>query len=322
MHLSSTYLTQFSLPIEIIEVRTPKAEDPLSISNALEHSPISEADIAIFVCNPLVTPLSALPIHILPSNSIVVFSAIDSQSNLDAILKQQQPQARSSHCTATKQIEIIAVDPRRAANAVHILQREPNSITAIQRYQDDVLGSQIPRVTEIIRSKLAIDNPKLEASTIRTKFALGRIVDALDSAQASLMSTRSDLDHAFLETSRLQERIAECTAKTQNILFENRSGSGTSIADAIKQVHREMSHVMDRLSWWRMFWRVDDISTIVASAVSRIWFHEFEKQVVIVSCIWTLLSSHYILMYLAGSRDRAAYGSPTGNVGAHVCTII
>ena len=296
MHSSSTFLTQFSLPIEIIEVRAPNAENSVSISDLLENNPISEADISIFVCNPLVTPLSAVPIHILPSNSIVVFSAVDSQSDLDAILKQQQLQARSPHCTTAKQIEIIAVDPRRAANAVNILQREPNSITAIQRYQDDVLGSQISRLTEVLRSKLVIDDPKLESSTIKTKLALGRIADALDSSHASLMSTRSDLDHAFLETSRLQERIAECTAKMQTILFENRNGSGSRVANAIKQVHKEMSQIMGRLSWWQMFWRVDDISTIVSSAVARVWFHEFEKQVVIVSCIRMLFPSHYILM--------------------------
>ncbi len=253
------------------------------MSQILEHLSISEADIPIFLCNPLKTPLSAIPMTRLPSNSIIIFSSSVTQGDLDVILRQQS-QRRSSNRSS---IQILSVDPKRAVNAIDIFQKASDSALAIQRYQDDILGSQILRVTEVLRRKLhnGEDSP---ASPIHTKLALGQIGDVLNAACASLQAARQDLDQAFIDASNLRKDIEETITKTQSNVFEGRDESATTeneVVIAIGEAQKDMLQVLSRLTWWRMIWRVDEISNSVATAVSRSWCRKLEKRVISSLCM-------------------------------------
>jgi len=281
----STFLTQFPVPIEILEFRPTCSlnGEPVSISQILEHLSISEADVPIFLCNPLKTPLSAIPMARLPSNSIIIFSSSVTQGDLDVILRQQL-QGRSSNRTS---IQILSVDPKRAVNAIDIFQKASDSALAIQRYQDDILGSQILCVTEVLRRKLH-NGEDSSASPIHTKLALARIEDALNAACASLQAARQGLDQAFVDASNLRKDIEETITKTQSNVFERRDESATTeneVVIAIEEAQKDMLQVLSRLTWWRMIWRVDEISNSVATAVSKSWCRKLGKKVISSLCI-------------------------------------
>jgi hypothetical protein len=271
LSLASAYLTQFSEPIELIEFRRPPAEQgkPISISQIFEHSTVAEADISILVCNPLVTPLSTMHAFDVPSNCILVLSIGIPQHELDELLKQHQSYTRSS---SSKQLQFLAVEPRRAANAIHILRRETNSVAAIQRYQDDVLGSQISQITDALQSKVS--------GPVQT-MALHRINDALNRCHRHLQSTKNALDTTFLNSCILRDRIEECTARAANDVFKDESSkelADNNVAAAMEEARKELVETMDLLTWWRLLWKVDEISTVVTAAVQTVWC-ELEKEV-------------------------------------------
>lgn len=277
--MPSTFLAQFPVPIEILEFRSPVPLNgkSVSISQILEHHLFSEADIFIFIYNPLKTPLSAIPTAHLPSNSILISSSSVTQGDLNMILGQQ-PQRRPS---TRGSIQILSVDPKRALNAINILQKSSASASAIQRYQDDILGSQISEVMKVLRSKLQNDGDR-PSSAIHTALALARIDDILNAVCAGLQAARQGLDQAFIDASNLREDTEEIIAKTQSSVFERRDESAITkneVVIAIGEAQKNMLKVMNRLTWWRMIWRVDDISTVVTTAVSKTWCCNLEKQV-------------------------------------------
>lgn len=266
--MPSAYLTQFSTPIEIIELRRPPSNGakPLSISQILDHSTVSEADIAILICNPLVTSLSTIPAH-LPSDTILVLSAGVPQLELDEILKQSHLYASS------KSLQLLAVEPRRAANAIQAFQGEPNSVVAIQRYQDNILGSHISQVTNALRTRLS-------NSVARTELALHRIDDALYKCHNYLRNLKNHLDAAFLDSSALRDRIEEYTARAERDVFQH-SGHlvGNKIVAAVEHARQDLGQTMNHLTWWRLIWKVDEISTFVAAAIQTAWCHDLELEV-------------------------------------------
>lgn len=274
--MPSAYLKQFSTPIEIIEFDKPttKQGESFQISQALEHS--TEADISILVFNPLVTSLSIVSASHLPFNSIIVVSAGIPQHELDEVLRKHQSHTRSS----LSKPQFLAIEPRRAAKAISNLQREPNTVAAIQRYQDDVLGSQISQITNTLRGELS--EP---AHVVHTKLAVHKASDALSMCHNYLQRTKCRLDAAFLDCSTLRDRIEECRARAQNEVF-TRQESGNlvqnKITTAIEQAQKDLSQTLDLLNVWRLLWKVDEISTIVTAAVQSVWCQNLEKEVGVV----------------------------------------
>lgn len=146
-------------------------------------------------------------------------------------------------------------------------------MAAIQRYQDDILGSQISQITSSLRSKLS--NPT--HSAVQTELALPKIHDALNTCHNYLQSTKRDLDAAFLDSCVLRDRIEEYTARAGNDVFK--TGEGNKVVVALERAQKDLIQTMDPLTWWRLVWKVDEISTIVSTAVQTTWCHDLEKEV-------------------------------------------
>jgi len=281
IRLPSSYLSQFSVPLEIVELHSAwKDSQSVSISQVLKNSTVLEADIPIFVCNPYVTSISDTVLAQLPSNAIIVFSSSIPQTELDAIINKNTSRSGSPRYSSLKSAQFVAVDPKRAASAINLLQSDSSSLSAIQQYQDAFMSSQISSVTQALRRNL-----QDTTYPIRTKIALARIFDVLNASSTSLRQTRRELDQAFIDASNLGKRIEEIHAKIEGAIFEGKedglaSKAGASeVADTVKLAEKEMSLVMDRMTWCWILRRVDEISTVVASAVSRTWCRELEKKV-------------------------------------------
>ncbi|KDR75155.1 hypothetical protein GALMADRAFT_69641 [Galerina marginata CBS 339.88] len=285
LKLPSTYLTQFSVPLEISELRLTSASAPKSndiVSQILENAAIFKADIPILVFNPLTTPLSAILSAQLPRNTILVLKSTNSQAELDAIIQQQLATSSILRVPNTRPLDIIAVDPGRAVQAITALQAEPNSLSAIQKYQDDFVGSQLSMVTRSLKSKLTVKSP---STSVWRKLALCHIDDALHWSSYHIHQVRNELDKAFIDTGLLNDRLEEALAKAERDVFGRKHGNSDKLvldeaSVAIVQAEKEMKPVMDRLTWWKMIWRVDEISSIISSAITQTWCYELEKKLI------------------------------------------
>ncbi|KJA27888.1 hypothetical protein HYPSUDRAFT_130531 [Hypholoma sublateritium FD-334 SS-4] len=285
VRISSGYLNQFPIPVEITEFRTPAfAEgDSSSVLSKILGTPSTwMADVAIIVCNPLTTSLPSILDAHLPANAIIVLSANIAPADLNATVHSQAPRLSRNQISGTNLPDIISVDPRRALDAIRTLQAEPGSLPAIQRYQAGYIGSRLADVTQALRSRLA-PNPALP--TVRTNLALNHISDALRYSVHIIQQLRSETDKAFIDASHLTERIREVETRVANDVFGRRD-PGTEkiilneVEQATKQAEKDMKIVMDRLTWWRMVWRIDEISGIICSALRQSWCYDLEKRLV------------------------------------------
>ena len=284
MRISSGYLTQFPIPVEITEYRTPisvEGDNSNVLATILESSTIWKADIAIIVCNPLTTSLPAILHAQLPGNAIIVLSANIAADDLDAIINNDVSRLSNKQSLATQLPEIISVDPRRALDAIRTLQAAPGSLSAIQRYQAGFVGSRLADVTQALRSKLA---PSSSTPTVRTKLALNHISDALRYSTYTTQQVRHATDRAFIDASHLTERIREAESRVVNDIFGRRDPGTKKIVlneveEATKRAEKDMKIVMDRLTWWQMVWRIDEISGMICSALRQSWCHGLEKKV-------------------------------------------
>ena len=269
--------------MEITELRPPstfKSDTP--ITEFLQENPaIFQADIPIIQCNPLTTPLSAILKAQLPSNAIIVLTSSIPQAVLDPIV---QHHFRSFHPRSLQTPKIIAADPKRAVDAIQTIQSDPGSLSAIQRFQTDFMGSRISSITATLQTKLT---SKDGFDTIRSKLAQGHIQDVLRWSFTNIRRVRDDMDKAYIDTTNLKERIAEAQARVEGEIFARHEYSQKTVLDevdeAIKLAEQEMRPIMDRLTWWRMIWKVDEISSIVGTAVTQTWCHDLERKVRFIS---------------------------------------
>jgi hypothetical protein len=262
-------------------LRPPQSNRLASLSHILENPAIYQADVPIIVCNPIATPLSTVLASPLPHNTILVLSSSISQADLDEII-QQKLSASPLHRRPFKIFKTIAVDPKRAVEAVHALQSDSQSVFAIQRFQTDFLSSAIVSVTHALHGKLKSNSSTSPLLALRAKTALYHIQDALCAGLTSIREMRHDLDQASVDASNLRAKIEETQARIQGDIFGSPLGGKTDVdqvAEAIRLAEAEMRPIMDRLTWWRMVWRVDEISGIVGRAVTRSWCQALEKKV-------------------------------------------
>lgn len=288
VQISSAYLSQFSITVEITEVLP-------SLSHTLDPKTVAElfdADIPILVCNPLSTSLSTLltDTH-LPTNTILVLTSSPSELTLSALNAALRSTPLSSSTPAPKNFRILLVDPPRATHAIQTLTDDPKSPAAIQRYQDGFVGSGISKVTESLRAEFnnldTVQNKSYATSpstALRAKTAVSHVWDAIAACGASVAQMKDELNRVSADVSELVGHIEETYAVAQKEVFGITRGSsknvtGDEVTEALKWADRDMKAVMDRLTWWRMVPHVDEIGNMVTSAVERAWCSDLEKKV-------------------------------------------
>jgi hypothetical protein len=262
------------VPIQIIELRTPQSSPPDSLPRVLENLAIFEADVPIIVCNPITTSLSNILASPLPHNTIIVLSSSVSQYDLVGII-QQLP-----HRKPPRTFKTIPVDPKLAVAAIDGLESDGYDPHALSKFQRFFASSGIFSVTHALHDKLKSNSSMSPLLALRTKTALYHIRDALSAGLTSIQEMRRDLNQASVDASDLRAKIEEAQARVQADVFGGPDITDVDqVAEAIRLADAEMRPVMDRLTWWRMIWRVDEISNIVDYAVTRTWCRALEKKV-------------------------------------------
>jgi predicted RNase H-like nuclease (RuvC/YqgF family) len=165
-------------------------------------------------------------------------------------------------------------------DAIHSVESDSGYSPAISRYLNDFARSRIFEVTRALRDKLKSKSSRSPLLALRIKIAHYHVQDALSAGLASIREMRHHLNQAFVDASNLRMKIEESQARVEGDVFGDTLMTDVDqVAEAIRLAEAEMRMVMDRLTWWRMISRVDEISSIVGDAVTRTWCIALEKKV-------------------------------------------
>ena len=239
---------------------------------------ILQADTSIVVCNPLTTSLP----NLLRANLLL------NNSNLILVLTCAYPPPvteplgsfLSSHFHVTNSFhsppKVLSVDPPRALSAIEALTTTSLSSSAVQKYQDDFLASRISELTALLSSRFASGTNPAQTALVQIRFALS-------ACNATLQHAKRELNTVSAAVSHLKGKLDESKAKIYEEVF-GRPGEQTTAAQdevvaALDTARKDIKEVMDRLTWFRMLSRLDEISDVVAQAVEKRWCQELEKQV-------------------------------------------
>ncbi|KXN90994.1 hypothetical protein AN958_03061 [Leucoagaricus sp. SymC.cos] len=279
--LSSSYLKQFSVPLEITEHRAP-------ISQTFP-STLFKADVPIIVFNPLTTPLSFLRHLTIPSHTIFVASSTPDLNDTSLQSTTQAQLFPSQQADSLSPQRLLFIDPSRALSAIQTFRSNPTSALAIQQYQDDFIGSGVSLVTQAIRDIVdSGDNTSSPSTYLRNKTAIIQLNDALEAFYSNVQSVQRSLDNIREGVSQLTGRIEEAKARIPNDILGPAQGRGEGgdsekdvVSESLRLASREMKAGLERLSWWKTIWRVDEVSGIVGGAVDRVWCKDLEQKLIL-----------------------------------------
>ncbi|KAL1736148.1 hypothetical protein EV714DRAFT_279519 [Schizophyllum commune] len=214
-----------------------------------------KADIPIIVRNPATTSANNLP---LPTHNPLRLFVVNAP-----------PRGPLPDHPTT-----LAVDTRRAATALTTLNANPTSSTAVQLYQHDFAASNIPAVFEAIRARVSgLGAARRDA---RRTYAQGVLLGALSACREALAAARAECDAVEDRVSALERRAEEYKATAPRAVLQD----GKHVRRALEHTERRLGEVLDRLTWWRMVARVDEVSVVVADAVERLWCQELEQHLI------------------------------------------
>ena len=231
------------------------------------------ADIPVIVCNPASTPLdtvlsessdAALPLT--HPNSILVLTA----SSTDERLTQH------IQTSSGRDLTILPVDPLRALQGLRALNTSPSSPSAVQKYQDDFAGSNVPKLTRLIAQTIPQSDKAVEVVHAETARAV--VQDALSVCKAELSRAHSEIILVCDGVSSLRARMEEVRVLTPREVLEGEEG-GNEVQRAVEQSKKDIKAVLNRLTWWKLLWKVDDVGDTVTDAVDRAWCRDLEYRV-------------------------------------------
>ncbi|KAG0708366.1 hypothetical protein DFH29DRAFT_795122 [Suillus ampliporus] len=275
--IPSSWLQQYPLPIQLTEISSLVSHPPLPKT-------LLKGDVLILLCNPLTTPLPTLIskaqfILQRPKTILVLTASVSGAS--EHALEHVSKELAAANCSPGK---IIAADPIRALGAVSALKADPSSAVAIQKYQDDFMGSRISLLGDVLAGMLGLkDSGRTPSSSsasllldIRTRSALTQMQSALYASAQSVSQARVAIDRVCTSASELQSQVEEVRAKAdREVLVES------GIDEALLRGPKEMKSLLESLTWLKMIWRVDEIDVLVGSALERHWCRELENQLIL-----------------------------------------
>lgn len=282
VQIPANWLHQFSVPVELKEIRSPSGS-----RNAQQN--LFAADVPIIVCNPIITPLSEVVANrTLPlSHGNAILAVITSPSvpcgSLEQLVK---------HLPET--LSIVFVDPIRALGALATLSSNTNSALAVQRYQDDYTGSRISDLTAVLASKLS-DASQGDLTILSEATAREQVKASLEACGGALVAAEREVGTVVTGVLGLRDKIAELETRFGAEVLGT-EGSAT-VEAAIGRAKKEVKTVLDELTWWRCIWRVDELGDLVRTSVRRAWCRDLEDEVCVRSwkyCLDGYMSNLFI----------------------------
>ncbi|KAK1236318.1 hypothetical protein PQX77_000434 [Marasmius sp. AFHP31] len=234
-------------PFKTTDVSPFYSEFPVDVVVEQEHSndPPTNANIPICVVDPLSS--SSLPTIYNP-DTILVLTAIPPSS----------PYTPPPHVRTRK---ILFVDPSRARSGLDAIQSDPSSPAAIEFYRHEFSGSRVGDILRTLKEHFA-ESPTLQVVQKRTLFS-------------QLVAAETDINASLDRACNLRDLAEEEREKAVKEIL-----GGEPVRHAVAQAKRDIKPSIDRLTWWRMVWRVDEISSYVHDVVKGSWCRELEEHLI------------------------------------------
>ncbi|THH07985.1 hypothetical protein EW145_g3013 [Phellinidium pouzarii] len=253
--IPSPFLTRFKSPIVLEELSTSSPGEP---SAATAH--LLTTDIPIVVRTPFIPPSPSYSPKLFQRNLntlLVIDYPFDSNSPSALLVTSRL--AAAYGVTASN---ILFFDSARALRGLATLRKDGGSARAVQQYQEDILGAQLPAL-----------HRALEDAVARGKGQLHK--DAMRALTGSIVATGLSM----LRTRALEEKekaLAEILGGNVGV----KEGEKGEVVRAVEMVAEDVKPTLDGLRWWRLPFAVDDVSTRVDRAVERAYTNEFEGALV------------------------------------------
>ncbi|TDL24248.1 hypothetical protein BD410DRAFT_114728 [Rickenella mellea] len=233
------------------------------------HCLIYNADVPIFVVDPLVTQLSELQ-AIIPRhpNTIVVVNAVSSEQVARHVASEIE------QITDGYAVRVLFIDVERAARGLHFIRADKPSTAAIHNFQDAYEGSRLGSLQGVLENILKSDGVSIR---IRTAQAIGRqAVTAYKSSQETYV-TRYIEDVGFL----VKEMRGEIEDEEEKITKAVFGGDDLLVSGAFEKAGKDVKVTMDALKWWKLPNTVDDITRTVTNAVENSSLRDLHKHLIL-----------------------------------------
>lgn len=229
------------------------------------------SDVPVIVCNPVTTSIaklySELPLSLQHENAIlVVVCSPESISTFADAVSKHLP----------KSLSVVFADPSRALGAIRILNTEPRSSVAVQRYQDDYAASGISKFTAALTQRLSI----VSSGGVGALYALSakeQVKASLSTCHATLKTADEEVGAVMCSSIDLTCSVAELKERIEAEVLG--VSSANEVQRALDRAKVEVKAVLDHLTWWRCIWRVDDIGETVKAAIDKAWCRDLEDRV-------------------------------------------
>lgn len=271
--IRSSWLQQFQVPVEIHELPS----DSVALKSPSHAASLLSADIPIIVCNPLTTTLSDLladsSLPLTHSNAILVLissSTVPVPANILQRLRASTPES----------LTVLVVDPPQALRALDTLSADPNTAVSVQRYQDEFSDSNISSVTAAIKQRLSALQGSSEQdvlAALRKQNALDLVSDSLNACRRAIKAVEEQTALVRKGVSSLESQMEEFKAKVASDILG--PTDKPDVKEALERAKLGVKQTMDRLTSWRMVWKVDDIADTVNASIDRSWCRHMEDKV-------------------------------------------
>ena len=176
--------------------------------------------------------------------------------------------------------EHVQIDVNRASEALDLFRR---SATNALDYERGWFRAQMPQLLEWVRSQYTAGESNEMKPAVRT-LAESVLNDARSSITNARMQLKRSLDTDLIPQSTKQSLSSALDVWAERANRELRDHSAIAFA----------SRSWRTLSWWKLFWRIDDLSMVMSDILKQYWLTDAEKGIV----------------YLSGRVEEAGYRLP------------
>ena len=230
-----------------------------------------DADVQILVTSPLASPLP------LEFRSLLLkpgsFLVLEYPAHDQPIVKYTLSQLTQHFPTISETLKskMLQVYPCRALSALDAFREGSNSLDAVQTFQNDFLGSGLTALSQSITGVLSSDREYQ-----RAQYARSALTGALEACRIAAQLNSQDIASAQTFIEDLRSQISDVqTTSVQEVLGGN---DAPEVGDSVERSTRDMRVVMDALPWWKLPFKIDDLSGVLCHAAERVWCRDLRAK--------------------------------------------
>ena len=228
--------------------------------------------MSVSKANPLLVTLH-LPAPLLKDHNIEIFTTTASLDNCRVPTLQTPASASGRYTRVTYPVHRVIIHAKDLRDTLKILAKDPSIAEekSVQLVVDELNGPIITKSDGIASLVEWIRQGTVPAPG-QMKVATRELIDSILS-DASASITRQEAERL------LEERVSEETRQSLTKALESWAQRGhTELRDQLDYAFT--SRIWQKITWWKLFWRVDDVGMIASDVLQQHWLREAEKRLI------------------------------------------